>query len=266
MDAFAEFVKSLLIPGTLTFLLFSATIGVALSWAPGRARRLGLLWLTVLVASYWVASMPKVADAWATRFYASDSRPLTLGETTGAHAIVVLGAGIRTTFTVGTYSVAIPDPQTVYNALEAARLYHLVPGGLPVLASGGRQEGAREEATESGILKEWLTRSGVPADRIELESGSRTTRQQAQLVGPLLKARGWYRVLLVTPAVQGPRARQVFRLQGIDAVAAPAPFWPPEVREQSLGWIPTGGALRASERATYDYLAWGYYWLRGWLR
>jgi uncharacterized SAM-binding protein YcdF (DUF218 family) len=265
VDAFAELTKSLLIPGTLTFLLFGVTIGLALAWGPAKTRRFGLPWITVLVLSYWIAAIPRVADTWATRFHAADSRPLTAQDGASAQAIVVLGAGIRTTYVAGNHAVAVPDPQTIYNALEGARLYHLLGGRLPVLASGGRRDGAPEEATESGILKEWLVRAGVPGEQIVLESGSRTTREQASLVAPILKDKQWLRVLLVTPAVQGPRARQVFRLQGIDAVSAPAPFWPQETRDQTPGWIPTGGALRASERATYDYLAWGYYWIRGWL-
>lgn len=266
MTAFAELTKSFLIPFTLTFLLFAMTIGVALLWGTTRTRRAGVLWLTLLVIGYWAAAVPRVADTLATRFYAKSSDQASVPELSGAQAIVVLGAGIRTTYTIGQYALAIPDPQTIYNALEGARIYQLVPGGLPVVASGGKQDEARPEATESGILKEWLVRAGVPAERIVLESGSRNTREQAELVVPLLKARGWTRFVLVTPAVQGPRAAAVFRLKGVDPISAAAPFWPQEMRGKPIGWAPTGGALRVSERATYDYLAWIYYWLRGWLQ
>jgi uncharacterized SAM-binding protein YcdF (DUF218 family) len=140
-----------------------------------------------------------------------------------------------------------------------------VLGSLPVIASGGRQDGAPPEATESGILKEWLVRGGVPEDRILLESSSRNTREQAQRVVPMLLERGWRRFVLITPAVHGPRAAAVFRAEGGDPVPAAAPFWPEEVRGNRHGWTPNGAALRATERATYDYLAWAYYWARGWL-
>lgn len=228
-------------------------------------RRVGLWCLTALALGYWLASVPAVADVLATRLHARDSQPITLDEISGAQAIVVLGAGIRTTFSTGQVVVAVPDAQTVYNAVEGARIYHLIPGGLPIIASGGRQDGAAKTATESGILEEWLVRSGVPAERIVLESGSRTTREQASLVMPLMKANGWNRFVLVTPAVQSPRAVSVFRIQGGDPIPAAAPFWPSEERGRKPGLIPNAGALRASERATYDYLAWAYYWVRGWL-
>lgn len=228
-------------------------------------RQAGRAWLTLLALAYWAASVPRVADAWATRFHAAGTGQATLDDLAGARAIVVLGAGIRTTFTVGSFVLAIPDAQTIYNAIEGARIYHLIPGGLPVVASGGKQDGVPDEATESGILKEWLMRAGVPEDRIISESRSRTTREQAELVMPMLQAQGWTRFVLVTPAVQGPRAAAVFRRRGGDPIPAAAPFWPQEDRVGPPGWIPTGGALRASERATYDYLAWGYYWVRGWM-
>ena len=265
IDSLAELTKSLLVPGTLTFLLFGTTIGVLLGYGPKRARRLSLPLLTLLAVSYWLASVPSVAEVLATRFHASDAGQVTATDVAGARAIVVLGAGVRNRYVAGGHVFPVPDAQTVYNAVEAARIYHLFPEGLPVIASGGRQDATSEEETESGILKQWLVRAGVPAERITLESGSRTTREQAQLVPPLLKANHWERFVLVTPAVQGPRAATVFRLQGVDPISASAPF-SSERSGNSPGWIPNGGALRSSERATYDYLAWGYYWLRGWLR
>ena len=263
MDAFVELVKSLLIPGTLTFLLFGLTLGVLLAYGPRRTRPVALPWLALLALFYWIGSVPAVGNALATRFHARDAGLATLAEVTGARAIVVLGAGVRRSYVAGGQLVAIPDPQTVYNAIEGARIYHLFPNGLPVIASGGQQSG--NDPLESGILREWLVKAGVPEDRILLESGSRNTREQARLVAPLLKTNHWERFVLVTPAVQGPRAAAVFRREGVDPIAASAPFSPETDTQGSPGWLPNGGALRTTERATYDYLAWAYYWIRGWL-
>src|SRR5262245_33939904 len=264
LDAIAELTKSSLIPGTLSFLLFGLILGVLLLYGPRQARRVGTAILSLLAVGYGIGSVPIVADALATRFHARDAGLITVDRVSGAKAIVVLGAGIRTFYHVGGHAVAIPDPQTVYNAVEAARIYQLVPGGLPVIASGGKQPGASDEVIESLILKEWLVRAGVPPDRIVLESGSRNTREQARLVAPLLKANHWERFVLVTPAVQGPRAAAVFRVEGVDPISAAAPF-STEASERRSGWLPALGALRVTERATYDYLAWVYYWVRGWL-
>jgi uncharacterized SAM-binding protein YcdF (DUF218 family) len=265
LDALAELTKTSLIPGTLSFLLFGLTIGVLLAYGPRQARRIGIPLLAALALGYWIASVPIVGDALATRFHARDAGQVTLTDISGAKAIVVLGAGIRTSYKAGGHVVPIPDPQTIYNAIEAARIYHLLADSVPVIASGGKQPNRSDEEVESLILKEWLVRGGVPEDRILLESGSRNTREQAKLVAPLLKANQWERFVLVTPAVQGPRAAAVFRLEGVDPISAAAPF-SSDTQPAAARWLPALGSLRVTERATYDYLAWAYYWMRGWLR
>jgi uncharacterized SAM-binding protein YcdF (DUF218 family) len=262
LDAFAELAKSLLRPGTITFLLLGLTLGILLAYGPRRARPAALPLLALLALFYWMGSVPAVANALATRFHARDAGLVTLADVSAARAIVVLGAGVRTTYRAGGQMVAIPDPQTVYNAVEGARIYHLFPNGLPIIASGGQQ--SANDQLESLILREWLVKAGVPEDRILLESGSRNTREQARLVSPILKNNHWERFVLVTPAVQGPRASSVFRREGVDPIPASAPY--ASNQEPSSSWIPNTGALRATERATYDYLAWAYYWMRGWLR
>ena len=145
LDALAEFTKSLLIPGTLTFLLFVLTIGLGLAYGPRRTRRFSLPLLTVLAISYWLAGIPAIADTVATRFHAANSRLATREDLAGIRAIVVLGAGIRTSYSVAGHTMVVPDPQTIYNAVEAARIYHLLDDQLPVVASGGRQDGAEVE-------------------------------------------------------------------------------------------------------------------------
>jgi uncharacterized SAM-binding protein YcdF (DUF218 family) len=265
MEWLVELIKALLIPGTFTFLLFALTFGVLLAYGPQRWRRFALPLITGLIVAYWLGSVPVLGDVLATRFHARDARQVTLADVSEAKAIVVLGAGVRTSYVAGGHVVAIPDPQTVYNAVEAARIYHLFPDGLPIVASGGRQRESIDEATESSILKDWLVKAGVPGDRILLESGSRNTREQAGLVAPILKANHWERFALVAPAVQEPRAAAVFHRQGVEPIAAPAPFWSEADRQQESRWLPNIGALRVTERAMYDYLAWGYYWVRRWL-
>ena len=265
MEWLVEVIKASFIPGTLTFLLFGLTLGVLLAYGPPRARRFAMPFITTLVVAYWLGSVPILADLLGTRFHAHDARQVTLADVSGAKAVVVLGAGIRTSYVAGGQTVAIPDPQTVYNAVEAARIYHLFPNGLPVIASGGRQDDTSSQETESVVLKEWLINAGVPSERILLESGSRNTREQAQKVAPLLKANHWERFALVAPAVQEPRACAVFRREGVEPISAAAPFWSETDRQQRPGWLPKTGALRATERATYDYFAWFYYWVRRWL-
>lgn len=266
LQSFAELVKSLLIPGSFPFLLFGITIGIVIAYGPRRLRRYGLPLIAAIVACYWIAGLPSVAHLVATRFHAADARQRTAADLAGARAIVVLAAGKRTVVSGG-YEVAVPEAQTVLNALEGARLYKML--GLPVIASGGggsiEEHDSTTADTESVLMRNILLRAGVPDQQILMESDSRTTREQAQHVAPMLKSRGWEPFVLVAPPVQLPRAAAVFRREGVHPMLAAAPYQPGLNNGRQSGWIPNGGALHSVERSTYDYLAWFYYWARGWL-
>src|SRR5437868_3825971 len=106
MEWLAELTKSLLIPGTLTFLLFGLTVGVLLAYGPQRFRKFALPLLTLLAAAYWLGSVPMLADALATRFHAQDAGQVTVNDVSDAKAIVVLGAGVRTGYVAGGHVVS----------------------------------------------------------------------------------------------------------------------------------------------------------------
>jgi len=265
LQSVADFIKTFLIPGSFSFLLLGLTFGVLLSRGPKRSRKLAVPLLTALAILYWLESLPVVADVLGTRFYAADARPKSPGELSGAHAIVVLGAGAWS-YGPATQRVTVPQEQTIFNAFEGARLSHLMSDRLPVIASGGVVSADAEEDTEAALLRALLIRGGVPAERVLLESDSRTTREQVLNVVPMLKQHGWDPFILIAPAVQLPRAAAGFAAQGVHPIGAAAPFRPPHHYSPVEQWLPDPAVLHVSERAAYDYLAWFYYWMRGWLR
>ena len=267
MDAVAALVKALLVPGSISFLLIVLTGGVVLAWGPRRSRRIAVPALTILAAGYWCASLPIVADALATRFHARSAQPALAADLGDVQAIVVLGAGANG-YAAAERMVTIPDRQTVFNALEGGRVFRLLAGRVPVIASGGIVDPDAPQEPESVVLRDLLMRAGVPADQILLESASRTTHEQAINVAPMLKAHQWARIALVTPPVQMLRALAVFEAAGVHPVPAVAPYRSDDSVKggPASRWLPNGEALDVSSRATYDYLAWLYYWLRGWLR
>ena len=264
LQAFAELIKAFFVPGSLFFLLLGLTAGVLLAYGPRRSRRLAIPALALLAIGYWLASFPVVSDALNTRFHSDEAHSVMLPDLSGAQAIVVLGAG-ATGYAAEGRTVTIPSQQTIFNALEAARVFQLLAGRLPVIASGGVGDPDTVKDPESVLLRDLLLRYGVPSEQITLESTSRTTHEQALLVAPLLKEGGWDRFVLVAPPVHMPRAVAVFTAQGVQPIPAVSQFQsdPPPVR--TARWMPNEAALQASTRAAYDYLAWGYYWMRGWL-
>ena len=264
LQSVADFIKAFLIPGSLSFLLLGVTFGALLAYGR-RSRRLAAPLLTALAALYWLESLPVVADALASRFHAADARPRSAGELSGAHAIVVLGAGAWS-YGPGDLRTTVPLEQTVLNAYEGARISHLMSDRLPVVASGGVVEIDAQQNTEAAIVRDLLIRGGVPAERILIESTSRTTHEQVLSVTPILTRHGWDPFVLIAPAVQLPRAVAGFSAQGVHPIAAAAPFQLQRGAHPARRWIPSFDALSVSERAAYDYLAWGYYWMRGWLR
>ena len=265
LEGVAGFVKSFLVPGSFSFLLLALTLGVLLAYGPRRWRRLAVPALTILAASYWLLSVPIVADALATRFHSSGSMPANAADLAEARAIVVLGAGVSG-YVVNGRGTTIPDKQTIFNALEAARLFQSLGAQLPIIASGGIVDPKSQLDAETAVIRDLLIHAGVPPERILLESASRTTREQALNVAPMLKAHRWERFALVTPPVQMPRALAAFAAQDVQPIPAPAPYRSaPIAGSRPARWRPSGGALNVSARAAYDYLAWGYYWMRGWL-
>jgi uncharacterized SAM-binding protein YcdF (DUF218 family) len=75
-----------------------------------------------------------------------------------------------------------------------------------IVVSGGRLHGLPAEA---GVMQRWLMTRGVPASHIVLESESRHTFHNADLVAPLLAELGVDHVVLVTDAFHMRRSRRL---------------------------------------------------------
>ena len=118
---------------------------------------------------------------------------------------------------------------------------------------------------ESALLRDIVVRAGVPPAALIEESHSKTTREQATLIGPILRDRHSRRFVLVTSPMHMRRSLAVFRAAEFDPVASVAP-----VRSEQVGeppWlIPNDESFALSDAAVYDYLALMYYWSRGWMK
>ncbi|MCP9904114.1 YdcF family protein [Cyanobium sp. BA5m-21] len=236
-----------------------------------RRRRQASLWLSGTgVGLIWLCAMPLSSRQliWGLEDRAAALTPQQLPR---ADAVVVLGGGLRP---------ALPPRQGVEVAEGGDRLLRglqLVRRGLaPLLVtSGGRvsftgHDPAPPEALWARDLAQEL---GLPADRILINPGSRTTAEEARDIGALGQRRGWSRVLLVTSAFHMPRSLATFQQRsGLTVVPVACDYQLPDrahYGKPTLGntlksLLPDAEALYLSTLALKEHLGLAIYRLRGW--
>jgi uncharacterized SAM-binding protein YcdF (DUF218 family) len=162
--------------------------------------------------------------------------------------VILLGGSIGATEVNGAIEEDLNE--AVDRVRYAASLARQNPDA-PVLISGGQtfpREGARSEAEAMAQL---LHELGVPRERLQLETASRTTSENArELSGDdALSQRRW---ALVTSAFHMPRAVGVFRREGIDVVAAPTD-WRVDLGAPLMTWS-VSGRLTNLDLAAKEYV------------
>ena len=257
MAVLVSLVKSYLIPGSTSFLVVGIGIALLLLSA-GRTLAWGRRWLAVLFALYVALSLPLVSG-FLHRALAGVGPITEAREARDAATIVLLGNGV---VSLGPEASAIhlPGLNTALNVSEAARLYRLL-GRRRIIASGGIPPAGAGKRAESEVMRDYLSRLGVAAGDIALESASTNTTEQAERVAALLPKGA--RVLLVTTPAHMPRAAALFRTRGLDVVAAVSDSLPDMPSTWAGDLVPNRYALRSSETAFYELLAYGFYRLRG---
>ena len=237
-------------------LLFTAC-ALWLSGAPrSRAARLTALFVAsfYLLASTYV--VPQTVAALLTRHV---PRFEPRGITGSGTAIVLLGAGSQHIQGVDS-ATSVMFPAEAARVLEAARVFaRLSPDW--VISSGGADP--VDDQPSSIVMRDALVQLGVPAARIVLESTSRTTRDEAILIAPLLKSLNVQRTILVTSAIHMPRSLGAFRAAGVAAIPAPATD-PGAFLPRRLRWRPSETALRFSSEVMHECVGLPYYAARGW--
>lgn len=213
-----------------------------------------------IVSAYWLLSTRGGSGLLLAGLSAGLHPIQTRADARGSDVVVVLSGGAWS-YREGGVVVAVPGRGTVLRALEGARVFHLI-GARRVIASGGRVDPTIDLKPEGETVRHVLIQAGVPDDRIIVEAGSQTTRQQARMVRPILEREDARRFVLVTSPAHMRRAVAVFRAEGLDPIAAPAPIASDQMPPPS--WVMPGGeALYRSDLALYDYAALVYYWSTG---
>jgi uncharacterized SAM-binding protein YcdF (DUF218 family) len=206
VDTVASWVKVVLVPGTTWFLLVAATAATLLL-AVERTARFGRRLLAAIVVLYWLMSVPVIAYALQSTQRSKFESITTLPLPNEPLPIVVVGNGLIG-FKAAGERLEIPLERTATNTLFAVARYRKTPGAV-VIASGGPQPESGGSA-EAEVIRDGLTRNGVPSDRILLDTRSSNTHEQAIEVARLLAARSEKRCVLVTSPQQMGRALELF--------------------------------------------------------
>ena len=118
---------------------------------------------------------------------------------------------------------------------------------------------------ESQLIADLLVELGVPRSALILETGSRTTRENAVNTAAIFKEHGWRNGLLVTSGVHMPRALATFQKVGLSLVPAATDIYagPPRL-DTLLDVVPDAGALARTASAVKEIIGLCVYRFRGW--
>ena len=230
----------LVAPLTMAMVLF-ALAGLCIAW---RRMAWGLGLGSVAFVGLWLASTPwaatKLTESLESRYPA-----MTVQATPAADAIVLLG---------GALAGARPPRRPTFNLGPAAgRVWHaaaLFRAGKArwIIVAGGNQPGFEDEQVEANAIAEMLQALAVPRSAILLETGSRTTWENAVQTRSILDQLRVHRVLLVTSGTHMPRAIQTFTKawakNNVALIPAPTDIGVAGTRSLSVeDWFPNAGAL-----------------------
>lgn len=248
------------LPGSISFLLIVLVLGIGLLQHPrthpwGRRTLYGLFVLYVCISIPALSALLVAPLAWGlTPLQAVDA-------SRNVEAIVVLDAGTHR-IQHEELLLELPNAESAMRALEAVRLYQLFDDPL-VIVSGGDPDRMPHWSAEASTLRDALMRSGVPPQRIILDSESDNTRAHAVNILAILKEQNVSLFALVTSPTHIRRSLLAFRAVGADPIASPTGT----LIDDKDGWRvlwPSLQALSVSEAAIHDYLGLVYYSVLGW--
>ncbi|MBI1359769.1 MAG: YdcF family protein [Alphaproteobacteria bacterium] len=237
----------LLAPSTLLVTLVAA--GYALSHLK-RTTKAGA-WLGLGAGAVFLAVCLLPVGDWLMRGLETRFPPLapcTTAQAKPPAGIILLGGGLSSRIVSGQVVEDLNDAaDRMRYAAQLARAYP----DLPVIISGGTVFPRPGQRSEADGMADVLSEFGVARSRMQLESRSRTTAENAARVKDLIGDRpgAW---LLVTSGYHMPRAMGVFRHAGIDVVAAPTD-WRVDERAPLLTFN-VSGRLGSLDMAAREYL------------
>lgn len=174
--------------------------------------------------------------------------------------IIVLGGAIDSE--VSAARGALETDQSAERIIAMLELARRFPNAR-IVFSGGSGNLIENSVPEAPIAGHLLERFGVARERVLLESGSRTTDENASLVRQMVSPKPGERWLLVTSAFHMPRSIGVFRHAGFAVEAYPVDW-------RTRGWVDAAApfdklstGLARTDVAVHEWIGLFAYWLTG---
>ena len=173
-------------------------------------------------------------------------------------AIVVLSGGIQPPDEIRRQAVLGVD--TVYRCMYAVDLYRQGPS-RPVVLSGGKVDPGQPGPTLAEAMRDFLLRLGVAPEDIVLESGSRSTYENAALTADLLRQRDVSHIALVTDATHMLRSQRCFQRQQLLVTPAPCRHRATSFQWSLFSFLPSPSAASSNQAVFHEYVGLLWYWM-----
>jgi uncharacterized SAM-binding protein YcdF (DUF218 family) len=218
----------------------------------------------------WLFAMPFTSRQliWGLEERAAALTPAAIPS---ADAVLVLGGGLKPAL-APRRGVEVSEGGD--RLLTGLRLMREKRAPLLITSGGSISFTAGDPAPPEAIsARELAVELGLPASRILINPGSRTTAEEARDIGALARQRGWTRILLVTSAFHMPRSLATFRQRSgltVTPVACDyqlpsrAAYGRPTAGSVVKGLLPDAEALHLSSVALKEHLGLMVYRLKGW--
>ncbi|HET7612138.1 MAG TPA: YdcF family protein [Rhodanobacteraceae bacterium] len=217
-----------------------------------RRYRTGAFLVLLGAAWLWLCATPAFAT-WLHHGLQDGYPPRAAHVYPKAQAIVVLGGSdlLRSSGHPRAHRRSAPPSRPGFGLA----LYHAQRAPIVLLSGGGGA--ALKMATT-------LRRDGVPPDALQTETRSGNTHQNALYSAAILRREHKHRILLVTSAMDMPRAAASFERQGLTVIPAPVPYDPEWLGETRHDWWPQHRALYLTSRCLHEIVGLWVYELLGW--
>jgi uncharacterized SAM-binding protein YcdF (DUF218 family) len=233
VDALLWAIKTVGGPGSLGFLVLGFTVGIAAARVFSRSR-LPRIWIAFLVVFYVVCSLPLVAQSVAAALPRAE-RLGRLPQDCPLDTLIVLGG------------------DNYHGRVREALRITSVCSPTHVLVSDQLWFAKR------------LVREGIPETRIRVDTMSKTTLEQLQMVETYARGKPDRSVAVLASILQMPRVEALARRVRVEVILLESPLDDELVSGPVRRIFPSLSALHVTYDAVYEHLALAYYRRQGWI-